>query len=635
MTTELDTSTVFSESKDAVNQQFVISQNYATAAFAMANSALESLKAEAKGLRPIDVDVDLQIEEFKLEDFINDPPDPPSWDFQYPPAPTKPTLLTIEPVQPVGFPEFTAQMMELDIPTLPPVVDPGTPPSPPAITDPTIPTKPTVIMPDVPGIILPTMPESANPNFPTWDANPPDASNLVPPEPYITDGGKEFVLIDGLKEKIEDMIRGDRPAITNEAEDAMVNREAERAEQIQNDTIDRIKAEWSRKRWPLPNGVLVAMVEEAELNYSNKRLDLSKDVLIKNLELTQANTHKGIDAGVQLQGLYMNIADAIARRVFEASKALTEAMVASYNAGVKKLEITVTIYQTRAQVYETIIKAELGKLEVYKAQLDAARLTIDMNDARVKIYQSQLAGVNALIELYRTEMEGAKTFVEIQRARLDAYRTQIEGFVAGINAETAKYSMYRAKIEGETSKVEVFSKQADAYKAQVGAKAAELSAKTDTLKAYAEANKATASQYAAEVDAFKSIIQGEAERINALAKGYTAEIEGYKATVDGAASFANLEVKVYDARVQALLGKANLQIKAAEMEIKNYEVEAQLKIESMKGMAQIASSLAIGALTAIHVSAGISGQAQVSTGVSYGERLDRSYNYNYDMPVPE
>lgn len=634
-TIKQDIEAVLYDTKDLVTQNFALSQAYAQSAFAMANQALTNLGNTATDITPINVDVTLDVEDFNLEDFINDPPIPPLWNFVYPPTPIPPDFRDLPDLASVSFPEFTAQLMALDIPTLPDIpVFPNVPEGP-VITDPSIPVKPSYDLPEVPSLVLPMIPEVPYPSFPTFDAEPPDASNLIAPYPQINDGGSDFTLIEGLKEKIEEMLIGDRPAFTPEVEDAIINKGIEAARQVQNDTIDRISAEWSRRRAVLPNGVLVAVIEEAELNYSNKRLDVIRDMVIKNLELTQANVHKGIDGGVQLQSFYMNIADAIARRVFEASKAAADAMIASFNASVKKVEILADIYKTRASVYEIIIRAEIGKIEVYKAQMEGARLTVDMNDSRVKIYQAQLAGVESLIGLYRAEMEGSKLFVDIQRSRLDAYRTQIEAYIAGINAKTAEYSMYRAKIEGETAKVEVFSKQADAYRSEVSAKAAELSAKSDQMKAVAEANKSIADMYAAQVEGFKSLIQGEAARVDALVKGYVAEIEGYKATTDGAAAFANLEVKVYDAKVQALIAKANLEIKAKEIEIKNLENETQLKIEAMKGMAQIASSLAIGALTAIHVSAGIDAKGTASEGIDYRDSKSEDFNYNYEMPVPE
>jgi len=144
-------------------------------------------------------------------------------------------------------------------------------------------------------------------------------------DPVIVDEELDLTLLETLKEKLEEMLRGDQAAFTEEVETAMVTKELERALQIQNDAIDRINAEWSRKRAPLPNGVLVAAIEEIELNFGLKRADTSKDVLIKNMELTQANVHKAIDGyGTLLQGLIAKANLEIAAKGIEIKNLETE-----------------------------------------------------------------------------------------------------------------------------------------------------------------------------------------------------------------------------------------------------------------------------------------------------------------------
>lgn len=114
-------------------------------------------------------------------------------------------------------------------------------------------------------------------------------------DPIDVDAVIDLSFIEALEAKLAEMLVGDRPAYTEEVQDAMVTLELERSLQIQNDTIDRLNAEWSRKRAPLPNGALMAMIEESEYAFGLKRADTSKEVLIKNMELTQASVFKAID----------------------------------------------------------------------------------------------------------------------------------------------------------------------------------------------------------------------------------------------------------------------------------------------------------------------------------------------------
>ena len=144
-------------------------------------------------------------------------------------------------------------------------------------------------------------------------------------DPIIVDEEFDMAMLEALKAKLEEMLAGNQPAFTEEVETAMVTRELERALQIQNDTIDRINAEWSRKRAPLPNGTLVAAIEEIELSFGLKRADTSRDVLIKNMELTQANVHKAIEGyGTLLQGLVAKANLKIAAKGIEMKNLETE-----------------------------------------------------------------------------------------------------------------------------------------------------------------------------------------------------------------------------------------------------------------------------------------------------------------------
>ena len=79
-------------------------------------------------------------------------------------------------------------------------------------------------------------------------------------------------------------------AIPDDIEDAIFQREVERALQVHRDTLDNIATEWSKRGFTLPNANLLAALTNAEIDYANKRMDVSRDIMIKNWEITDANT---------------------------------------------------------------------------------------------------------------------------------------------------------------------------------------------------------------------------------------------------------------------------------------------------------------------------------------------------------
>jgi len=79
-------------------------------------------------------------------------------------------------------------------------------------------------------------------------------------------------------------------AVPASVEDAIFDRETERALLLHKDALDNIAAEWSKRGFTLPNANLLAALSIAETEYMNKRLDISRDIAIKSWELTDANT---------------------------------------------------------------------------------------------------------------------------------------------------------------------------------------------------------------------------------------------------------------------------------------------------------------------------------------------------------
>ena len=89
--------------------------------------------------------------------------------------------------------------------------------------------------------------------------------------------------------EIPDAVTLESVAISEDVETAMFERETERAELLLNDALDGINDDWSKHGFTLPNANLLAARSIARTDYMHKRLDVSRDIAIKNWELTDAN----------------------------------------------------------------------------------------------------------------------------------------------------------------------------------------------------------------------------------------------------------------------------------------------------------------------------------------------------------
>ena len=627
---------VFQITPELVKGKFETAQLYADSAYAIALSTLGSLATLSEDLVP-PIPGEIVIDPIPFPgypDFGGTRPDTPPIEPVWPNSPPEPTFRDVPIITIPPFPEWDKLPLEPNIPVIPAPVLPTPPGTLPALDDITLPEKPDYELPTPPSFVAIAIPEMPSITLPTFDADPPDVGELIVPEPFINDGnGNPYVseLLTKIKDKILNDITNGSSGLKPEVETAIFQREQERALLAHREAMDRIASEWAKRGFSLPNGVLTAMFQEEEINYTNKRLDVSRDIAIKMAELALQNEHFMIEKGITFESMAIALFNAVADRTFNASKALAELLITAFQANMQKYSILNDIYKTRAAVYETQIRGELAKAEVYKTQMEGVKAVAEINEAYVKLYASQIAAVEAIINIYRVEMEGAKTQADINRMKLEAFRSQIEAFMAQVNAKTAEYNMYRAQIDAEKGKVDIYKAQVDAYVAQVQAKTAIIQGQVEGVKAETEVNKSLATVYAARVDAYRSQITAEATKIEGIVKAFMGEVELYRADVSAYEAEGNVIVKAYEAEIQQAMANLNLLLKQAEINMKSYEAMVQLKVEAMKGSAAIASQLVAGALSAVSAGAHLQSSGTISSSHTYEEKVlehvIKQYNY--------
>jgi hypothetical protein len=266
-------------------------------------------------------------------------------------------------------------------------------------------------------------------------------------------------------------------------EDAMFKRNYERDLLEYEDEQDRIAANWGKGGFPFPNGGLRAAKDRASMQFTDKRLDTSREIMIKSWEISLNNMHFVIGQGVAVEGLMIRWAETTATRIFQASVAEIDKYIKTYDAEVK------------------------GFSEQAKIIIEKCKAKIEYNIGMIRMYE---ASVNA---------------------------------------------------------------------------------------------------YAAQMNA-------EAQRINAVARGYEAEVDVFNSIVNFDVKKVELDLKVIQARIDQAVANAGILIKNEEVQLKAYEVLNSLKEEAQKAIGQIASTVASGALSAVHaqVHIGASDEASYSAG---------------------
>lgn len=244
-------------------------------------------------------------------------------------------------------------------------------------------------------------------NIPLPDLTPPviddNLSELlgnIPIKPVINPQWPQLEgegeLDSAIRTKLLNDIASGGPAIPVSVEQAIFQREEERARLAHQDSLDQISSEWAKRGFTLPNAILATQINEAEINYINKRLDVSRDIAIKSFELGDANTKFAVQQGIAF----------VLQRV-EIYKARIQAEVARIDG---------------------IVRAFIGEIEGFKAYTDAYSKLVDV---KIKKFDGEIRAAVAVadIAIKNAEIE-MRNYSIIANLQIEAMRA-----VGSINAQ--------------------------------------------------------------------------------------------------------------------------------------------------------------------------------------------------------
>lgn len=275
------------------------------------------------------------------------------------------------------------------------------------------------------------------------DIEEPHMDDLVQPILNINPGDNDYSspLLESLKRKLRDWVEDGGMALPAEREADFWNRNYERDLQAHRDEKDMIAADWAKRGFPMPNGLLIAAQTQSDRTFRDKRMDTSRDIALKQAELAESNTRNAVEKGIGLEGALMTFKNQCQERIFQASKALLEAMVTFYQAQLMK-------YQTMAVIYKALIDGRIqeakGIIDIYTANVQAFTSRIMAETSRLK----------ALADVYISETEAYKADAQVYTAIADL---DIKVFEALIRKAVAKAEVLIKNAEMELKDQEVIA----------------------------------------------------------------------------------------------------------------------------------------------------------------------------------
>ncbi len=171
-----------------------------------------------------------------------------------------------------------------------------------------------------------------------------------------------------------------------DVEEQIFHREEERAILARDEARANLTSEWAKRGFDLPDGVLVATLTQEEIDYRNKRLDVSRDIMIKQYELAFQETQFIIQQVLVMEKLVIDAVSENNKSLIQKYAADIEGIKGKIQAAVERVKGIVELYKGDAAVYEAKAKAQAAIAEV---DVKAAEAQINVAIANMQLFVKQ------------------------------------------------------------------------------------------------------------------------------------------------------------------------------------------------------------------------------------------------------
>lgn len=493
------------------------------------------------------------------------------------------------------------------------------------------PTAPDASIPEMEALERITLPEFEFPQLPDFDGNPPTA-NFAVPNVFINWSEPEYEseLLPELEAKVRTMMAGGT-GLPAAVEDALFGRARERDSAETQRAVQEAADTWAARNFSMPPGMLVKQVSVAREQGRLRAAELNRDIMVEAAKWEIESIRFAVTQGMALEQLTVSIYDNACKRLFEVARFQAEAQISVFNAQIGLFNAQNSAFQTLAQVYRTRLDGALAKLQAYKTAIDGQVALGQINQQRVEVFKAKIGAVQASIEVFSSLMRGAQVRADVIKNQYDAYRADVQAYAEQVGAEKAKFDAYDSQVKGELGKASVFETQSRAYASTIQGLASKSDIKVKGAQLRMEAARVHIQKYMADGDMFKAKLQAALNAVQFDTQAFQAQVEGWKAGAQAQISETEMQSRFADMNTRTAIAFSEMQMSQYTANINKAHQQAQIALEAAKAMGQYAAQLAAGAMSAMHVSANVSGSGSQSdsTSNSTSNSTSTSHNYNY------
>jgi hypothetical protein len=427
---------------------------------------------------------------------------------------------------------------------------------------------------------IPTPPSVVIADF----GDPIPAYNITLPDIEFSYVESEYTsaLKDALGTKLLSDVQNGGTGLSAEVEDAIWERTRERDEKDYVEAAAKVNSRWSGKGFRLPDGVLTNLHQDLIVDDRNQRIERSRDILIKQAELAQTNTHFTITSSLSLEELEINHANEVANRSLESARAVMEFGIAFHNLKISDYNIQLERVKVQAIEQSARLDGERLKLEEYRTALLEIQAKSGLDKDLLAEYNLDIERYNSFLKLFKEEQGAAQIALGIEGLKIDLYKENINDYKSRLDAQRNEALLYEAQVKGELGKITIYTAELQAENTRVNTLKVqtdiEIAKVTENVKLQdleLRAYLGNIERYKAEIGIANIELSQEAIMYGHDVNKFRAELQkdvaqlelGVETLIKGRAldlQNTNIRLENAKANLQALLSTANLRLEAAK-----------------------------------------------------------------------
>lgn len=358
---------------------------------------------------------------------------------------------------------------------------------------------------------------------------------------------------------------------------------------------------FSRKGFAIPPGMLKALRDKAQADYSRIVSIAASEVAIERakIELNHLQFLMGLTADmrkamvqaiVQAQGNALQCFSV----ALDIGRSAAEIAIRVHNANVEIYRAKREYYQAQAEVYRTKLEAAFAELRSFEAQIEAEKLKSEVDRNRIEIYQAKIAAEETKVRLYVARLDGVRQIAEMERNKIALYEARVRAFAARIQGKEAEFGAYKASIEGDIGRIEAYGKQVDAYRARVESVKAVNESNKVNADITAEYNKNLVELFDSKVRKYIAQLEASGRVFNSKLDAYRAGIDAYRADIEKSRAEADVSLQNTRINLDRALKQSDIDteinVAAARLKESANETSAQMAMHGASAHASMASS---------------------------------------------